>query len=314
MQLFQHPQNIADAKIAADKLGIPHYVCDFRQEFQDQIIRYFCQEYTAGRTPNPCVFCNPQIKFGLLFEKVKEFGAHLMATGHYVKVDYDESTQRYLLRSATTSAKDQSYFLYRLTQEQLARSLFPLASMTKEMIRHKARALNLEHVAAKAESQENCFVGGQSYQQFLEEYLTPEMKKPGPIVDTTGKVLGQHQGIYLYTIGQRRGLGIALGTPKYVAAIQPEKNTIVIGEDADLFTQEFFVRDLNFIAIDRLTAPMQVEVKIRYRNPATPARIIPGNHHDEVKVILKTPQRAVTPGQSAVFYQDDIVVGGGIIQ
>ncbi len=314
MHLFQNPQNITDAKAVAAKFGIPHYVFDFRQEFQDRIIRYFCDEYTAGRTPNPCVFCNPQIKFGLLFEKAKEFGAYLLATGHYVKKEYDETTHRYLLSSATTAAKDQSYFLYRLTQGQLARSLFPLASMTKKRIREKAKALGLEHIAAKAESQENCFIVGQSYQHFLEEHLSPDARKPGPIVDTTGNVLGQHQGIQFYTIGQRRGLGIALGSPRYVVAIDPEKNTVVIGENADLFTREFFVRDLNFIAIEQLTSPMDVQVKIRYRNPATSAHIIPEEEDDEVKVIFETPQRAVTPGQSAVFYQDSIVVGGGIIQ
>jgi tRNA-specific 2-thiouridylase len=237
-----------------------------------------------------------------------------MATGHYVNVEYDEITCRYLLRSATTAAKDQSYFLYRLTQEQLARTLFPLASKTKETIRKKAKKLGLDHVATKEESQENCFVTDQSYQRFLEDYLPPESKKSGPIVDTAGNVLGQHRGIYLYTIGQRRGLGIALGSPRYVVAIDPEKNTVVIGENAELFTQEFFVRDLNFVAIDRLTSSLDVEIKIRYRNPATPARILPGKNNDEVKVIFETPQRAVTPGQSAVFYQGDIVVGGGIIQ
>lgn len=314
MQLFQHPQNITDAKIAAATLGISHYVFDFRQAFQDRIIQYFCKEYEAGRTPNPCVYCNPQIKFGLLFEKSEKFGAQRLATGHYVNVEYDDTRHRYLLRTATTAAKDQSYFLYRLSQEQLARSMFPLARMTKKTIREKAKKLKLEHVAEKEESQENCFIAGQSYQQFLEDYLPPGAKKPGPIVDTTGKVLGQHQGIHLYTIGQRKGLGIALGTPRYVVAIHPETNTIVIGENDDLLAQEFFVHHLNYIAIDRLTSPMDAEVKIRYRNPGTRAQIIPGESDDEVKVIFETPQRAVTPGQSAVFYQDDIVVGGGIIQ
>lgn len=314
MQLFQDPQHITDAKIAADKLGIPHYVYDFRQAFQDRIIRYFCDEYTAGRTPNPCVLCNPQIKFGLLFENARESGAQLMATGHYVDVKYDGAARRYVLKAATTGAKDQSYFLYRLTQEQLTRTLFPLAGMTKARIRKKAKALGLDHVAAKEESQENCFVADQSYQRFLEDALPPEAKKPGPLVDIAGNVLGQHQGIYLYTIGQRRGLGIALGSPRYVVAIDPEKNTVVIGENADLFTQEFLVGDLNFMAIDQLTSSLDVAVKIRYRNPATPARIIPGKNADNVKVILETPQRAVTPGQSAVFYQGDLVVGGGIIQ
>lgn len=314
MQLFQDPRNIDDAKATADKLSIPHYVYDFRQEFQEQIIRYFCDEYAAGRTPNPCVFCNPRLKFGLLFEKARGVGAQVFATGHYVRILYDEVNSRYLLKAATTKTKDQSYFLYRLSQEQLARTLFPLATMTKDQIREKARILGFDHVAEKVESQENCFVMDQSYQQFLEKTLPPEAKKPGPIVDTQGNVLGEHRGIYLYTIGQRRGLGIALGSPRYVVAIHPETNTVVIGENSDLFTSQFLVGDLNFIAIDQLIFPMNCQVKIRYRNAATPACLVPGDSPDEVNVIFETSQRAVTPGQSAVWYQDDIVLGGGIIK
>jgi tRNA-specific 2-thiouridylase len=313
MQLSQYSQHITDAKTAADKLGIPHYVYDFRQEFQDRIIRYFCDEYNAGRTPNPCVFCNPQIKFGLLFEKVRELGAQLMATGHYVKVTYDMTTGRYLLRASNT-AKDQSYFLYRLTQEHLARTIFPLADMTKDAIREKVRTLGLNHLLEKSESQGICFLTDQRYQQFLDSILPPEMRKPGPILNTQGKVLGYHQGIQFYTVGQRKGFRIALGTPRYVVAIRPEQNAIVIGEEQDLFSQELIVRNLNYISIARLTLPMEVEVKVRYRNRATPALIIPGTNEDEVKVVFKDPKRAITPGQSAVFYQGDIVVGGGIIQ
>lgn len=314
MQLFQDLQGIADARTSAEQLGIPHYVFDFRQEFQDQIIRYFCDEYAAGRTPNPCVFCNPQIKFGLLFDKASHLGAQCFATGHYVNAVYDEPSDRYLLKAATSTAKDQSYFLYRLSQQQLARTLFPLATATKAHIREKARELHFAHVAEKAESQENCFLIDQTYQRYLEAHLPPEAKQPGPIVDINGKVLGQHQGVYLYTIGQRRGLGIALGSPRYVVAIQPETNTVVVGENSDLFTQEFRVRNLNFIAIEQLSSPVECQVKIRYRNPARPARIEPGHDDDEVRVIFETPQRAVTPGQSAVFYQEDIVIGGGVIQ
>jgi tRNA-specific 2-thiouridylase len=315
MQLFQHDQHITDAKIAADKLRIPHYVYDLRQEFQDRIIRYFCDEYNAGRTPNPCVFCNPQLKFGLLFDKAKELGVQYMATGHYVQVIYAELTGRYLLKASANIAKDQSYFLYRLTQEQLARTLFPLADMTtKDATREKAQALGLTYFTEKSESQGICFLTNQTYQQFLDSILTPDMRKPGPIMDTKGNVLGYHEGIQFYTVGQRKGFRIALGTPRYVVAIRPEQNAIVIGEEPDLLSQELLVRNLNYISIARLTEPMEVEVKVRYRNRATPARIMPGQDDDEVKVVFNEPKRAITPGQSAVFYQGDVVVGGGIIQ
>ena len=314
MQLFQSSHHIADAKLAADKLGIPHHVFDFRQEFQDQIISYFLEEYNAGRTPNPCVFCNPQIKFGLLFERAHELGATYLATGHYVKITYDKVNGRYVLRASANNAKDQSYFLYRLTQAQLARTLFPLADLTKDLIRAKAQTLGLAHLLAKSESQGICFLTDQRYQEFLDRILTPDMRKPGPILDTQGNVLGYHQGIQFYTVGQRKGFRIALGTPRYVVAIRPEHNAIVIGEEPDLLSREMVVRRLNYISIAQLTSPMAVEVKVRYRNRATPALIIPGNGADEVKVVFNEPKRAITPGQSAVFYQGDIVVGGGIIQ
>jgi tRNA-specific 2-thiouridylase len=313
MQLFQEAQNIADAKVTADALGIPHYVFDFRPVFEEQIIGYFCNEYLAGRTPNPCVRCNPQIKFGLLFDKARDVGATLFATGHYVNVVQYPTTGRYTLKAASAKAKDQSYFLYRLSQEQLARTLFPLAIWTKEQIREKARTLGLTHVAAKTESQENCFIGEQSYQQYLANSLPSESRQSGPIVDTHGNVLGEHQGIHLYTIGQRRGLGIALGSPRYVVAIHSDTNTVVVGENADLFTQEFTVRDLNFLAVERLDTPLECHVKIRYRNAATSARVFPGPEPGEMTVHFETPQRAVTPGQSAVFYEDDLILGGGII-
>jgi tRNA-specific 2-thiouridylase len=253
------------------------------------------------------------IKFGLLFEKAHELGADLFAPGHYVNIVRYEATGRYTLKAASAKAKDQSYFLYRLSQEQLARTLFPLATHSKDQIREKARRFDLAHVADKAESQENCFVGEQRYQEYLNSYLHAEAPIPGPIIDMQGNVLGEHQGIHLYTIGQRRGLGIALGSPRYVVAIRPEENTIVVGKNEDLMRQECVVHDLNFLAIEPSTASFECQVKIRYRNVATPAHIVPGPHEDEVTVRFETPRRAITPGQSAVFYQDDLVLGGGII-
>lgn len=311
---FQAAQHVADARLAADKLGIPHYVFDFRQEFQDRIIREFVAEYNAGRTPNPCVFCNPQIKFGLLFERAQALGAKYLATGHYVKAAYNDSTGRYVLRASANTAKDQSYFLYRLTQAQLARTLFPLADLAKADIRAKAQTLGFAHLLAKRESQGICFLAEQTYQEFLDGVLTPDMRKPGPISDVQGNVLGEHQGIQFYTVGQRKGFRLAFGTPRYVVAIRPENNAIVIGEEPDLLSQALVVRRSNYIAIAELTAPLAVDVKVRYRNRATPAMIRPGHDGDEVQVIFNEPKRAITPGQSAVFYQGDLVIGGGIIQ
>ncbi|PID56286.1 tRNA 2-thiouridine(34) synthase MnmA [candidate division KSB3 bacterium] len=304
---------IRDARKTADILGIQHIVADLRKEFREQIIAYFCDEYQQGRTPNPCVLCNPQIKFGRLFEEAHKHGAERLATGHYVNIDYLPGSKRYALRTAENRAKDQSYFLYRLTQEQLARSIFPLAGLTKDAIRQKARAAGLAHVAEKAESQENCFIGDRGYQNFLKAHLPPASQRRGPIVDTQGNVLGEHEGIHLYTIGQRRGLGIALGGPRYVVDIRPDSNTLVIGENHELFTSEFLVHSVNWMSLPGLTEAMECRVKIRYRSIAAPAVIMPGGHSDEVNVIFQQPQRAVTRGQSAVFYDNDTVIGGGII-
>lgn len=313
MQLFQGAENLDDARRIADALDIPHRVFDFREAFEARIIRYFCDEYLLGRTPNPCVICNPLIKFGLLFEKAREHGAERFATGHYVDVARAGQHGRYTLKAASATGKDQSYFLYRLTQEQLARALFPLAAYTKVEIRALARRFGLD-VADKAESQENCFVGEQSYQRYLAEYLGPEAGTPGPIVDLQGRVVGEHQGIHRYTIGQRRGLGVALGSPRYVVAIRAKDNTVVIGENADLMQADCRVRDLRWLSSEPPAAPLDCRVKIRYRHAATPAAIMPGPEPGEIIVRFETPQRAVTPGQSAVFYDGGLVLGGGIIQ
>ncbi|GAK52454.1 tRNA/5-methylaminomethyl-2-thiouridylate-methyltransferase [Candidatus Moduliflexus flocculans] len=308
------PMYIQDARRTAENLGIPLYVMDIREQFREQIIRYFCEEYYAGRTPNPCVYCNPTIKFGTLFGYAQALGAEGMATGHYVKREYHAAYRRYVLRAASNAAKDQSYFLYRLSQEQLARSLFPLGGMTKEEVRHIARTLGLQEVAEKSESQEICFVSDQSYQQFLDTYFPAGKDLSGNITNTSGRVLGTHQGIHLYTIGQRKGLGVALGSPRYVVELNPETKAVVIGENQELFSSRFSARDLSMMALERLSAPLNCQVKIRYRNAATPATVLPGETPEEAIVILEQPQRAVTPGQSAVFYDGDIVLGGGIIE
>ena len=310
----EEPPYVRDARHVAEHLGIALHVVDIRQQFREQIVRYFCEEYYAGRTPNPCVYCNPTIKFGTLFEYAKTLGAEGFATGHYVKCDYHAAYRRYVLRAASNAAKDQSYFLYRLSQEQLARSLFPLGGMTKEEVRRAAHTFGLKEAAEKSESQEICFITDQSYQQFLKMYSASHPNMPGNIIDTSGNALGQHQGIHLYTIGQRKGLGVALGSPRYVVELNPETNTVVIGENDELFTSRFSVHDVNMIAFEQLAAPLACQVKIRYRNAATPATVLPGEIPGEAAVMLQQPQRAVTPGQSAVFYDGDIVLGGGIIE
>ena len=307
------PAYLDDARRVAEILDIPHQVVDVRQIFQKQIITYFCEAYNAGHTPNPCVFCNPQIKFGVLAESARQAGADLFATGHYVKIEQDAATARYVLRAATNLAKDQSYFLYRLTQAQLARARFPLAGFTKDEIRQKARAGGLQQIAEKPESQENCFMAGQRYQEFLHAYLPASARIPGPIIDTNGNIVGQHEGIQFYTIGQRRGLRVAVGEPRYVVAINAATHTVVIGSDQDLLRQEFTVRQANFVALAELSRPLDVQVKIRYRHTAAAATISPGRDADAVRVRLHAPQRAITPGQSAVFYADDLVIGGGVI-
>lgn len=307
-------QAVDDARAIATQLGIPHHTFDLRLAFEQHILRYFCAEYTAGRTPNPCVFCNPLLKFGLLFDLAQSCGAELFATGHYAQAMYDADHTRYLLKAAVDQDKDQSYFLYRLTQAQLARTLFPLAAMTKTMTRAKARTLGIHLLPARQESHGNCFLATRHYREYLEQVLPKEQRKPGLIRDVSGTVRGEHQGIQFYTIGQRRGVEIEPGKRHYVVAIRPEKNEIIIGEEADLWSESCLVRQAHFSAMSHLRAPLEVAVKVRHRNRATPAILTPGHQPDEVFVTFREPKRAITPGQSAVFYQGDVVVGGGIIQ
>lgn len=306
-------ETVEDARQVAEKLKIPFYVVNFAEVFQKEVIDYFTAEYLKGRTPNPCIACNRQIKFAQLLERAIALEADYLATGHYVKVAYNEERERYLLYQAEDKHKDQSYVLYNLTQAQLARTLFPLGQFTKLQIRKKAAELGLK-VANKPESQEICFIPDDNYKRFLRERVVPEMPglKPGNFVNIKGEIIGKHKGISFYTVGQRKGLGLALGYPVFVVALNPEKNTVVIGREEEVFQKELRAKENNFIAIPRLTEPIKVQAKIRYG--AQPAEAVISEESDgRVKVIFADTQRAITPGQAVVYYQDDLVLGGGTI-
>ena len=298
-----------DAKKVADQLGIPHYTLNFKDEFQKLVIDNFIEEYKNGRTPNPCVRCNQFIKFDLLIKKAKELGAEHIATGHYARIITNENSIFKLLKGKDAK-KDQSYVLYRMTQEQLAHTLFPLGEMSKPEVRKIAKDLKLP-VAEQEESQEICFVEDDNYGRFLKEKI-PEAVRPGPILDKSGKQIGEHEGILFYTIGQRKGIG-AHGERKYVVALDPQKNAVIIGEEKDLLRNELVASDLSFIAGEGPPKNMAISARIRYNSAEAFAELVPLSHA-RAKVKFKLPQRAVTPGQSVVFYQDDEVLGGGIIE
>jgi len=302
---------VEDARRVADKLDIPYYVMNFVDIFEDKVINYFTGEYLRGRTPNPCIACNRFVKFEALLYKAVSMGIDYIATGHYAKIIYDESIGRYLLKKAVTASKDQTYALYTLTQEQLARTLMPIGDFTKDQVREKAKELGLS-VASKPDSQEICFVPDNDYGKFISEN-TDEKVEEGDFVDIHGNVLGRHKGIIHYTVGQRKGLGIALGKPMYVVKIDAENNRVVLGEEDEVFSSELIADDLNFISIEKLEGEKRVTAKIRYSAKEADATIYP-MENGRVKVVFDTPQRAITPGQSVVFYDGDVVVGGGIIQ
>jgi tRNA-specific 2-thiouridylase len=303
------PSAVDDARLVANKLDIPYYVVDFREIFEQRVIHYFVEEYLQGRTPNPCVVCNHDIKFGALLKKALAMNMDYVATGHYAKVE--KVAERYLLKKSASVTKDQTYPLYSLTQEQLAHVLFPLANCEKATVRQMATDLGLS-VANKPDSQDICFVVDHNYANFIEKQTGMPIKS-GNFVDKSGNILGRHRGVYHYTIGQRKGLGIATGKPIYVVQINLAKNEIVLGEEKDLFSDSLIATNLNFIAIEQLTEPMAVTAKIRYGAKEVEAMLIPQDK-DLLKVEFKVPQRAITPGQSVVFYQGDIVLGGGIIK
>jgi len=298
-------EGIEDARRVAHKLGVKHYVVSMQKDLQDKVIEDFSSEYLSGRTPNPCVRCNQYLKFGILLKKARALDAEFLATGHYARVI---RAQEYLLKKAKDKFKDQSYFLYRLNQKQLKHILFPLGDYTKTEVRKLAKKFNLP-VADKPGSQEICFLPDNNYRRFLQTQAGSKIK-PGLIMDKNDNILGRHKGIAFYTIGQREGLGLALGYPAYIINISARKNAITVGKKEDVLKDKFLVREPHFI-LKPVKKRIALTVKIRYNHKGALAQVYPVG--DNVGVRFKVPQFAVTPGQSAVFYNKDTVIGGGII-
>lgn len=302
---------VDDARRVANKLGIPYYVMNFKDVFEDKVINYFKDEYIKGRTPNPCIACNKHVKFDAMLNKARGMGIDYIATGHYAKIEYNEELDRFLLVKSITDKKDQTYALYTMTQKQLSRTLMPVGEFTKDRIREMAKELGLT-VATKPDSQEICFVEDNDYGRFISE--NTDMKiLPGDFVDTKGKIIGRHKGIVHYTVGQRKGLGIAFGKPMFVVEIDVEKNRVVLGDENEVFCDSLIASEMNFISVDRLTEPISLKAKIRYSAKEADATVYPVVG-DKVKVVFDFPQRAITPGQSVVLYSGNIVFGGGIIE
>ncbi len=304
--------DVSDAKRVAEYLGIEHHTVDFREEFSEMVVDYFAREYLAGRTPNPCIACNRYLKFEAMRKYALSIGADKMATGHYARISCDEKTGRYALRRGMADAKDQTYVLYSLTQEQLAMTVMPLGEFVdKDAVREKAVELGIP-TAQKKDSMEICFVPDQDYAGFIQKRMG-SLPPAGDFVDTEGNILGQHRGIVHYTVGQRKGLGIAFGKPMFVLKIDPVKNQVVLGESGTEFSRSLLATDPNFIPFEQLTEPMEVLAKVRYSAKAAPATITPEG--DLVRVEFQEPQRAVTPGQAVVFYGEEgaLVIGGATI-
>lgn len=301
-------KNISDAKSVCEKLGIEHLEADLKKEFEEFVITDFINQYINGKTPNPCLECNKHIKFGKMLDLAINYGCDKIATGHYARITKN-ADGRYLLLRAKHIEKDQSYVLYGLTQHQLSHTVFPLGEYTKDEVRETARENDLI-CADRPDSQDICFVPDGDYAAFIEKF-SGFVSEKGKYIAVDGKVLGDHQGVIHYTIGQRKGLGIALGKPQFVIDKNPTDNTVVLGDEEHLFKREVLVSNVNFIPFDSLREEMRVTAKLRYRHKDQPATIYPDG--ENVKIIFDKPQRAPSPGQAAVFYDGDVVVGGGII-
>lgn len=305
------PDDLFDARAVADSLSIPFYVANYEEAFRERVIDYFVEEYKRGRTPNPCVACNDHLKFDILLKRSLALGAKYLATGHFARIDRSGDEPR-LLRGLDRS-KDQSYFLFGLPREALGRILFPLGELTKEEVRMVAREMGLE-TAEKPESQEICFVGGNDYKDFVAKLISEQEKTPGQIVTETGEVLGEHDGIHQFTVGQRRGLGLSYHHPLYVKAIRPEDGTVIVGGKDSLWARGFTVDRCNWLAFERPPKTMRCSVKIRYAGEPVPALLSVGDDPTTAFVEFQDPQRAVTPGQVAVLYRGEEVLGGGWIK
>ena len=306
-------ETISAARRVCQSLGIVHHVVDFRDEFETLVIREFAEVYASGRTPNPCVLCNPRIKWRILLEQAEALDARTVATGHYARVRWDASANRFILLRGADPGKDQSYVLWQLDQKVLSRALLPIGSMRKADVRDRARVLHLKGILQR-ESQEICFIPDNDYGRFLRDRFAPSLPlfEKGPIKDQNGRTLGTHQGLAFYTIGQRKGL-VAVGHPIYVTRIDPSTNTLWVGERDDVLSRELTAARLNWIAVEQPEAPMHARAQIRSNHEAAPAAITPLDD-GTVRVRFDVPQWAITPGQSVVFYEGDMVVGGGIIE
>ena len=303
-------EDVEDARSVCHKLGIEHFVFNFKETFQDEVIQKFKRSYEEGRTPNPCIDCNRYIKFSKLIQRAILMEKDYIATGHYARIEFDNASGRYLLKRAVDLSKDQSYVLYVLTQHELSRTLLPLGGMLKAEVRKKAEESELIN-ARKPDSQDICFVKDGDYAGFLENIMGVESKK-GNFVDTEGNVIGEHKGIIHYTVGQRKGLGIAFGKPAYVINKNKELNTVTIGSEDELYSKSLKASELNMIAVEKLTTTIKATVKTRYSQKETLAYIHPEGE-DLIIVEFANKQRAITPGQAVVFYDGDIVIGGGTI-
>jgi len=299
-----------DAKNVCNQIGIPHFIFDYKKEFKKYIIDDFIDCYANCKTPNPCIECNKYMKFGFMYEKAKELGCDYIATGHYAKTEFDENYKKWVLKKSNSINKDQSYVLWNIPQNLIEHILFPLSNFEdKEEIRKIARENNLK-VANKPDSEDICFVPDGNYKKFLENnsHIKP---KSGNIINSNGEILGKHTGLYNYTIGQRKGLGISHKTPLFVLGFNSKNNEVIVGEESELYKSEVTVTDINLLLFDNINSPVDVQVKTRYSSKQSPATIVQEN--DIIKVKFKEPQRAITPGQSAVFYINDVVAGGGKI-